>query len=338
MSITLTSTGTSSMRRAFAIQPPRISSPNLLPSSTRKHTGLRLIANASAVSSEFRITELPPVAKEEFYAASVLDIEEVAPGIRCVAVEAEISRELVHREDAYRRAGQLARVRVGERELKVPVCSAPFSRDCNWSVVYKARGDMPSGAMKAPNSTLSVKAPLQLHVTQQHLPDLFALSPGDELQLGPFDEASGLDLRPLLFISGFPTVLIFASGRGIAVSKAIIEANEGDNGSINLGFREEVRLYYSAPDPALIAYKGKFEEWEKRKVKTRTTVLSRGEQEWDGFVGSFTHLWDEDDIEYNPETTAAIVCVEEDARDELKELLSGAEIPDKQVLYWNAAL
>jgi len=50
-------------------------------------------------------------------------------------------------------------------------------------------------------------------------------------------------------------MFFFAYRRDIAVVHAIIKAKEGDKGSLSLGFREEVRLYYSAPDPTLIAYK-----------------------------------------------------------------------------------
>lgn len=285
---------------------------------------------------QFKVIQVPPVPRSEFYTGSVLASEDVASGIRCIVIETEISRELVHRGDAYIMPGQLAKMRMkGGEVLRVPVSSAPFSKETNSSVLYKMRGDRPAGHVKAPNSTLSIKAPLHLHVTQSDFPLLYELKKGDEVEVGPF-EPTGLDLRPVLFISGFPTMLFFASGRGIAVARAIIEAKEGDKGSLSLGFREEVRLYYSAPDPTLIAYKGKFKEWEKKQVKIRTTVSSTAGEDWEGFVGSFTSLWDEDDIEYDPDTTAAVVCVEDDARTEMKELLSHAGIPEKQVIYWDA--
>lgn len=285
---------------------------------------------------QFKVTQVPPVPRSEFYMGSVLASEDVASGIRSIVIEAEISRELVHRDDAYIKPGQLSQVRMkGGEVLRVPVSSAPFSKETNSSVLYKLRGDKPSGFIKAPNSTLSIKAPLHLHVTQSDFPLLYGLKQGDEVEVGPF-EPTGLDLRPVLFISGFPTMLFFASGRGIAVVRAIIEAKEGDKGSLSLGFREEVRLYYSAPDPTLIAYKGKFKEWEKKQVKIRTTVSSTGGEDWEGFVGSFTSLWDEDDIEYDPDTTAVVVCVEDNARSEMKELLSDAGIPEKQIIYWDA--
>jgi hypothetical protein len=58
---------------------------------------------------------------------------------------------------------------------------------------------------------------------------------GQELELGAF-EATGLDLRPVMFLARFPTLIIFAQGLGIAVARAI------------------VRLYYTASKPSMLAY------------------------------------------------------------------------------------
>lgn len=44
--------------------------------------------------SKFNAIELSPLEKEEFYAASVLDIEDIPIGIHCVIVETKISKEL----------------------------------------------------------------------------------------------------------------------------------------------------------------------------------------------------------------------------------------------------
>lgn len=77
--------------------------------------------------------------------------------------------------------------------------------------------------------------------------------PGQELEVGPFDSA-GLDLRPILYLSRFPTLVFFAQGLGVAVARSILEAKDGDNGSMNLSFRDEVRLFYSSPRPSQLAY------------------------------------------------------------------------------------
>jgi len=76
---------------------------------------------------------------------------------------------------------------------------------------------------------------------------------GQELELGAFEE-TGLDLRPVMFLAHFPTLIIFAQGLGIAVARAIVEAKDGDIGSLNLNFRNDVRLYYTASKPSMLAY------------------------------------------------------------------------------------
>ena len=57
-------------------------------------------------------------------------------------------------------------------------------------------------------------------------------------------------------------------------------------------------------------------------------------QEWDGHVGSLTTLWDEDDIEYDPQCTGVVVCVEPELRKEINDLLSEAGIEEKQIIRW----
>lgn len=69
-------------------------------------------------------------------------------------------------------------------------------------------------------------------------------------------------------------------------------------------------------------------------MKVRTTVDDATGEEWQGNVGSLTALWDEDDLEYDPNTTGVVVCVEKEARQELMELLEEAGIPKEQVVSW----
>ena len=52
-----------------------------------------------------------------------------------------------------------------------------------------------------------------------------------------------MDLRAMQSIYTFPTLVIFASGKGIATAKALIEAT-GDTAGLDLDFRQTVRLYY----------------------------------------------------------------------------------------------
>lgn len=57
-----------------------------------------------------------------------------------------------------------------------------------------------------------------------------------------------------MFLSRFPTILLFTSGSGAGIStvRALIEAE--DVGSLYLGLREDVRLYYAAASPEHLAY------------------------------------------------------------------------------------
>ena len=52
-----------------------------------------------------------------------------------------------------------------------------------------------------------------------------------------------MDLRPMQSIYQFPTLVMFAEGRGIAGAKALIEMANDSNG-LNFNFRQDVRLYY----------------------------------------------------------------------------------------------
>lgn len=70
--------------------------------------------------------------------------------------------------------------------------------------------------------------------------------------MGPFKQ-TGMDVRPILFLTRFPTVLIFARGTGLAAARALVEAQ--DTGSLNFMLRQEGRLYLSAPSPADLPFK-----------------------------------------------------------------------------------
>ena len=56
-------------------------------------------------------------------------------------------------------------------------------------------------------------------------------------------QGTGMDLRAMQSIYTFPTLVIFASGMGIASAKALIEATS-DAAGLDLDFRQTVRLYY----------------------------------------------------------------------------------------------
>ncbi|CAM6083231.1 unnamed protein product [Calypogeia fissa] len=287
-------------------------------------------------AKSFTIAETEQVTPQDWYTASVTKVEDVATGVRCITLMAECSREFVKLDQAYRMSGQLVEVKVGEEVTQVAPSSEPFSDEINYTVLLKIRGDIPAGTTKLPAYSLSAKAPLDLHVTETDSPALFNVEEGSEVELGPFG-TTGLDLRPILFLSRYPTILLFAQGNGIAVARAILETKDADIGTLNLGFREDVRLYYSAPSPSHLAYKALYSKWEEKKaVKVRTIVESSDGGDWSGYEGSFTNLWDEDDIEYDPLTTGVVVAVESSRREEVKSLLAEAGIPDAQIVFWES--
>ncbi|MCO5594411.1 hypothetical protein L7F22_048441 [Adiantum nelumboides] len=282
----------------------------------------------------FKIISVEEGGTKDWHPATVLSVEEVATGVRRVVLEAEISREMVPLENAYTTPGRLAQLKVkGGKAAKVVASSSPFTSRANEAVLVKVRGDIPSGMTKQAQYFLSVKHPLELLVYKAETPQIFSLKEGDEVELGPFD-FSGLDLRPIMFLTRYPTILFFASGKGIGVAKAIIEARDNDLGSMNLGRRQDIRLFYWSPDPSKLLFKDKFEIWENEKLKVRPAVGNSSGEDWDGHVGTFSSLWDEDDIEYDPATTGVIVCVDRTAEAEVEELLADAGIPEKQVVRW----
>lgn len=78
----------------------------------------------------------------------------------------------------------------------------------------------------------------------------------------------------------------------------------------------------------------KYGDWESKNVKVRTTVDDKSGEEWQGNVGSLSNVWDEDDLEYDPATTAAIICVEKNVRQAVLDLLAEAGIPPAQTAVW----
>lgn len=286
-----------------------------------------------SAAKPYKFKEVETTGVQDWHAATVLSTEDVSPGLRCITVQAEVSRELVSLENAYTAAGQVAQIRLpGEAAVTVQASSAPFPGEVNEPVLYKLRGDIPAGSTKAPQFTLSAKAPLDLHVTKAAAPSLYDLQPGAEIEVGPF-KSGGLNLKPIMFLARFRTILIFASGAGAAPARALLEAR--DVGTLYLNMRDEVRFYYWAPTPAELAYKNRFAQWEA-VTKVRAAVGSAEGAGWNGFVGSVAELFDADDLEYDPEVTAAVVLGERAANEGVLEVLREAGIPDAQIVRWDS--
>ena len=89
--------------------------------------------------------------------------------------------QLVALENAYMKPGNVAQIRLNGKELKAVPSSPPFSAKINVPVLYKLRGDIPAGTMKLPQFSLSVKAPIELHVDEATNPELYAVTEGKPL-------------------------------------------------------------------------------------------------------------------------------------------------------------
>eukprot|EP00891_Asterochloris_glomerata_P006684 jgi/Astpho2/6684/e_gw1.00101.62.1_t len=234
--------------------------------------------------------------------------EHAAPGRKLITVDAEISRDKVPIRNAYKHVGQRATLRVNsgpERDLFVAVPPPPM--ELNKQALFKVRGDIHSGEIKKVVENISVTWPLQVLVTEDDGDELWNLTEGDSVEVGPF-KGSGLDLRgPIQSFFAYPTLIIFCEGQGIATAKALIEATP-NSGGLLFNMRSEVRMYYRVrPHAATLCFKHLYGEWEQKhgcKVITSTR-------------DTFEEMFDNDDtLTYEPSSTAAIILTGNDEEGE----------------------
>lgn len=245
---------------------------------------------------------LPKFAADDqpdWHPARFVRSSQLAPGVREVVLEVEISRERVPLRNAYRHIGQTASVRVnGGVELEVSVSSPPFPPSLNKEALCLTRGDITANEVKVARELLSVRAELALVVRDEgQYKELYRMGEEDLPELGPF-QRGGLQLRgPLLGIWQYPTVVMFCEGGGVAAARALIEASP-DMGGLNLQLREDARMYYRAPNEAAFCYKELFEVWERDfGVKVITSTRD-----------TFSDMFDDDDtLMYEPGSTAGII-------------------------------
>lgn len=74
--------------------------------------------------------------------------------------------------------------------------------------------------------------------------------------------------------------------------------------------------------------------WEAGNVKVKPTVDDTKGEPWNGFVGDLKNAFDEDDLEYEPDQTAVVVCGDAATIDEVLELLQDADISETQLIRW----
>lgn len=243
---------------------------------------------------------------------------ELAPGVREIVLDVEISRERIPLRNAYKHVGQKARIRVnGGEELEVSPIIPPFPESLNKAALYNVRNDIKAEETKKVIEPLTIRAELSLMVRKDDFPDLYKIGDDDLLELGPFS-GSGLDLRgPISGVFMVPTIVIFTEGEGIAAAKALIEATPDANG-LCFNLRQDVRLYYRARNETEMCFKDLFEQWEAQGVKVATSTRD-----------SFQDMFDDDDtLMYEPSMTAAIILTgsDEEAEAAAVEVCKEAEI------------
>ena len=78
-----------------------------------------------------------------------------------------------------------------------------------------------------------------------------------------------------------------------------------------------------------------FQDWETRGVKVRPTVRRIDDSKWDGHIGTFSDLFDVDDLEYDPVTTGALVLGSVESNDEAMAVLMEAGISETATIRWD---
>ena len=177
--------------------------------------------------------------------ATFLRSAPLAPGVKEVVLEVEISRERVPIRNAYKHIGQKASVRVngGIEQQVMPSCP-PYPIDMLRAGLLRVRGDMTAGETKIASEEGSVKAELVLVVEESAATDLYRSTEGDLLELGPF-VGGGIDLKgPMAVIFLYTTVVIFVeTPEGLATARALVSASS-DVGGLSFKIRNDVRMYY----------------------------------------------------------------------------------------------
>lgn len=276
------------------------------------------LERAGKYRSKVAGTETP-----EWNFARVVERNDLLPKMRELILEVETSRELVSLRNSYCAVGKVCQLKVkGSEPMELTPSCAPFPPEDQHGTLLKLRGDLRAGQTKLPEDVISVKALLSVLVTpedgeafdlQPEAPDLAE----DKLsaEVGPFLGAGFCFRGPIQSVFNYPTLLICCEGKGIGFAKAMVEATAG-RGSLDLACRDDVRVYYKVPNEDSVCYGDLFASWEEEYgVKTIVHTSS--------FLDAFD---DDDDLEYEPETTAMVSLGDVETEKAACELCEEAEI------------
>merc|ERR1711977_730430 len=214
-----------------------------------KHMKEEKLERAGKYRAKVAGTETP-----EWTYARVVERRDLLPKLREVVLEVETSRELVSLRNSHCAVGKVAQVKVkgGDPVILTPSCT-PFPPEEQHEALLRLRGDLRAGQTKLPEDPVTVKRKLSVLVTPED-GEVFDTQAEDEgidegnlsVEVGPF-LGNGINLRGAIqSVYNYPTVILCAEGKGIGTAKAMIEAGMS-RGSLDLCYREDVRLYYKVP-------------------------------------------------------------------------------------------
>ncbi|WIA14950.1 hypothetical protein OEZ85_001661 [Tetradesmus obliquus] len=256
----------------------------------------------------------------DWIAGRFISSTQQAPYMRLLTFEVEVSRERVPLRNAYKAAGQRMAVRVngGEKRL-LTVASPPHPEELNKEALFLCKGDIFAGETKQAREPTSTMAEVQVLVNAKEAPEVYNMGADDLITVGPF-ECEGLDMRSsgIQALFRFPTVVIFASGHGIATAAALLESPLGAPTHLSPTLRSDVRVYYNAPNRTSLCLTDRFEKWEEQ-LTVEVVATTNG----------FMDAWDGDDtLVYDPEATAAIILTggDEEAEAAALEVCKEAEV------------
>lgn len=120
------------------------------------------------------------------------------------------------------------------RGLRAVACG-PFPQGLQRAALFKARGDMHAGEIKAVKEAISVRQELPLLVAEGEAPEVYKAAADDAIEVGPF-EVCGTRLLPWLLV---PRCLVdCAARRGAAGRKALAVLLQSMRMRCRLGLHE----------------------------------------------------------------------------------------------------
>eukprot|EP00238_Polyblepharides_amylifera_P007209 CAMPEP_0196582274 /NCGR_PEP_ID=MMETSP1081-20130531/38415_1 /TAXON_ID=36882 /ORGANISM="Pyramimonas amylifera, Strain CCMP720" /LENGTH=307 /DNA_ID=CAMNT_0041902797 /DNA_START=361 /DNA_END=1284 /DNA_ORIENTATION=+ len=248
--------------------------------------------------------------RPEWNPAKFISSTQLSPGVRNVVLEIEASREYIQIQNSYNKVGMKAQLKVahdsegfgGHQLYTGLVSSSPIDPEDkkSWDILLKVRGDIKAGQTKTVSEEVFQKYMLNLHVNEDE--ELYNITEDSNVEVGPF-AGGGLLLKSIHGIFRHRTILIFAQGGGQATARALFNA-QGQKG-LNLCAREQARAYYLASTAEELYYMDESAQWEKEHgLIMRVATVEKSDYLQ---ADSLTALFDDDDLEYDPETTGALV-------------------------------